>query len=270
MMVTNKKMLLFWGGVFSQWYSNSNYSHLFYENGLGFYTAEHYMMYHKARLFKDNRVMEECLKPHSPEKVKVLGREIKGFNDSNWDKYKLDIVEEGNYLKFSQNTDLYLVMMKYKHLTLVEASPYDKIWGIGLAEDNPDALNTDKWKGQNLLGKALMNARKRIISLEKISMNKEFKEDILNGYKNQTIRRGMKRGFKIGESLIEFEDLSKVLVEVKEIIYKRYKDLTNVDAIKDGFRNLEELQKKLLEIYGPIKDKETITLVKFSIIGNSN
>ena len=156
-MKTTKTHVYFWGGVYSQWYKAS-----FTENGKVFQTVEHYMMYNKALTFdpsKANLIFET----NNPKKIKAIGRSLTNFDKDVWDKVCMDIVIQGNYFKFTQNKDLLNQMLVDAPKTLVEASPVDKIWGVGLLEDDPLILNESNWRGENKLGKCLMLARARII-----------------------------------------------------------------------------------------------------------
>ncbi len=152
--------IYFWGSVYSQWYSSENQIE---ENNIIFNNAEKYMMYHKALLFKDLDIANQILALNNAKKIKALGRKIKNFDEDIWNKNKEDIVTQASYLKFTQNADLLDVMLKDKNLKLVEASPVDKIWGIGLHFDDKDVEEETKWQGQNLLGKCLMKARAKIL-----------------------------------------------------------------------------------------------------------
>ena len=145
----------FWNTIYSQWYMSKNKDYLFEENGKGFITAEHYMMYHKALTFSDNEIANKILETLHPRDVKALGRLVKNYDDKSWSKVRFDIVTQGNILKFSQNQDLMDDLIKYQDLIFVEASPDDKIWGIGLHYDDDRVLNENLWQGQNLLGKAI-------------------------------------------------------------------------------------------------------------------
>ncbi|MBB6240059.1 hypothetical protein HDC90_004721 [Pedobacter sp. AK013] len=166
-MVDEKEVgfLMFWGHqkskdgsiiktCLSQWWPSS-----FVENDIIYQTAEHYMMAKKALLFNDHEVFEKILTKKSPKDVKDLGRQIKNFDVEKWDAHKFDIVKQGNLLKFSQNEALKAFLLQTKNKILVEASPVDAIWGIGLAEDHVDAKIPMHWKGLNLLGFALMEVR---------------------------------------------------------------------------------------------------------------
>lgn len=150
--------IYFWNTIYSQWYARPK---LFKdEDGYAYNTAEKYMMMEKALVFEDYDIYRQMKASIFPNDVKALGRRVKGFNDEEWDKHKVDVVTKASYLKFNQNEDLMKIMIEHKDLTLVEASPVDKIWGIGLHFDDDDVLDESKWKGQNLLGVCLMNARK--------------------------------------------------------------------------------------------------------------
>lgn len=138
----------------SQWWPAE-----FTEGGNVYKTAEHYMMAGKAKLFGDDDILEKILEKESPKDVKDLGRQIKNFDAALWDIHKFEIVKQGNRLKFSQNEALKHFLIQTKNKVLVEASPVDAIWGIGLAEDRKDASDPLKWRGENLLGFALMEVR---------------------------------------------------------------------------------------------------------------
>lgn len=124
-----------------------------------FTSAEQYMMYMKAVTFKDFDIADKILNETVPKKIKALGRKVKNFKNKKWNSVKFDIVKEGNIYKFSQNKDLKKALRDTGDKILVEASPYDRIWGIGMGRSNPDVYDPSKWKGQNLLGKALMDVR---------------------------------------------------------------------------------------------------------------
>jgi len=141
----------------SQWWSAS-----FEINGVTYLTAEHYMMAEKARLFEDTAMCNEILIAPHPEMAKKLGKAVKGFDGAIWSQHCFEIVVRGNKAKFEQNPELKQFLLNTGEQILVEASPLDPVWGIGLAEDNPMAINPEKWQGQNLLGFALMQARARL------------------------------------------------------------------------------------------------------------
>ncbi|MDJ1480497.1 NADAR domain-containing protein [Cytophagaceae bacterium YF14B1] len=121
--------------------------------------AEQYMMAEKARLFEDTETESKIMKATDPKEMKSLGQKVKNFDQSLWDKAKYSIVLNGNYYKFAQNKDMRDFLLSTGNQILVEASPLDTIWGIGLAEDNAKALDPTTWRGSNLLGFALMEVR---------------------------------------------------------------------------------------------------------------
>lgn len=126
---------------------------------LEFTAAEQYMMYAKAVIFMDIEAAKTILKESNPREIKALGRGIKGFNDDIWTGCRYLIVYLANKYKFSQNEPLKQALLATKDTTLVEASPYDKIWGIGLTKDDPKAQKRATWEGLNLLGEVLTALR---------------------------------------------------------------------------------------------------------------
>jgi ribA/ribD-fused uncharacterized protein len=127
---------------------------------LEFNCAEQYMMYAKAIYFNDPETGKKIMGASEPRAQKKLGREVKGFNDRTWAEVREKVVEEANWAKFTQNDELKEVMLASGDKTLVEASPTDRIWGIGYREK--DAMGNQASWGQNLLGKCLMRVRERI------------------------------------------------------------------------------------------------------------
>ncbi|WP_269233759.1 NADAR family protein [Flavobacterium flavigenum] len=159
------KFLFFWGHqpnkdgkitktCFSQWWLSS-----FKVDKVTYKTAEHWMMAKKAELFQDQEILEKILEADSPAEAKKLGREVRNYDDKIWLENRFEIVKEGNLHKFSQNKALKEFLINAKDRVLVEASPVDPIWGIGIASDHKDVMNPEKWKGLNLLGFALMEVR---------------------------------------------------------------------------------------------------------------
>ena len=125
------------------------------------------MMHQKAVLFKDPEMAKNILKERMPKKMKQFGRRVKNFDDRTWTEKCRDIVEEGNYAKFTQNEDLKKKLLATGDKTIAEASPFDKRWGIGLKAQDKRAQNPKEWKGSNWLGKAIMKVRERIRNEEK-------------------------------------------------------------------------------------------------------
>ena len=153
-----EKFTLFWAGPFSQWHPCQ-----FSVAGMAFNCAEQFMMYSKAILFHDMETAEQILATDSPKEQKALGRRIKNFDAQAWLLFREGIVYTGSYAKFTQNPDLEEILLATQGTTLVEASPYDQVWGIGLGEDNPKANNRATWDGLNLLGETLTRVREAII-----------------------------------------------------------------------------------------------------------
>ena len=143
--------------IFSQWYHSP-----FSENGIRYETAEHFMMASKARLFRDDKSLNKILNTKSPKMAKKIGRGVNGFNFKKWSKHKIEIVLKGSLLKFDQNNDLKDYLHSTKNNVLVEASPFDQQWGIGMRLNHRNSKVPSRWKGQNLLGFCLMEARRMI------------------------------------------------------------------------------------------------------------
>ena len=121
--------------------------------------AEQYMMAEKARVFNDTDIHAKILEASDPKEIKALGREIKGFSVEKWAAVSKDIVVKGNLHKFAQNAELYTFLHQTNGKILVEASPYDTIWGIGMKESESGITDPHNWKGNNQLGFALMEVR---------------------------------------------------------------------------------------------------------------
>jgi ribA/ribD-fused uncharacterized protein len=167
------KYLCFWGHTkkghnaitktcLSQWYNSK-----FEVDGTVYPTAEHFMMAEKARVFEykssvNSELLHHIIEAPHPQKAKQLGRQIEGFTNEEWNQHRFDVVVKASYAKFSQNKELKEFLLGTGKRVLAEASPADKVWGTGLAEDHVDATNPFKWKGLNLLGFALIEARERI------------------------------------------------------------------------------------------------------------
>jgi ribA/ribD-fused uncharacterized protein len=117
------------------------------------------MMWRKATLFGDNETASQILAASHPRQAKALGRQVTGFNQRVWDSHRYDAVVAGNLAKFSQHDELRTFLLGTGERVLVEASPVDRIWGIGLAADDPRAGDPAQWRGPNLLGFALMEVR---------------------------------------------------------------------------------------------------------------
>jgi ribA/ribD-fused uncharacterized protein len=164
------KYMFFWGhqperdgrvgaGCLSQWWPAD-----FTINDLSYATAEHYMMWRKATLFGDDAAAAEILTAAHPQIAKSLGRGVRDFDEATWVASRFEIVVEASVAKFGQNADLGDFLLRTGDRVLVEASPRDQIWGIGLGAKNDRATDPAQWRGRNLLGFALMEARSRLRS----------------------------------------------------------------------------------------------------------
>ena len=120
------------------------------------------MMYKKAILFNDINTAKKILKSKTPKEQKQLGRQVEKFDTNTWNSVCKTIVYDGNYAKFTQNKDLLECLKLTSDLTLVEASPYDKIWGIGRSIDDKNSCNQKNWIGTNWLGFILTKLRDNI------------------------------------------------------------------------------------------------------------
>jgi ribA/ribD-fused uncharacterized protein len=161
--------LLFWGHtgapgsvgkhVLSQWWPAD-----FRLDDQRYPTAEHYMMAEKARLFGDREIEARILTADDPRSAKALGRKVQGFAAEIWDAAAFGIVVRGNQAKFGQNPALGDWLARTAPAVLVEASPVDAIWGIGLSASDPRAADPQQWAGRNLLGFALMAVRDGLVT----------------------------------------------------------------------------------------------------------
>lgn len=150
-----KPYLLFYKGYLSQWHPS-----VFVVDGVQYNCAEHWMMAEKARLFRDKDTLAKILAADNPRLQKSLGRRVRGFKEGTWKAHRFKIVVAGNVHKFEQNPKLLRRLLGTDSRMLVEASPRDFIWGVGLRENDRRAADKKTWRGQNLLGFALMEARK--------------------------------------------------------------------------------------------------------------
>ena len=144
-------------GVFSQW-SMQNFT----VNEIVYSCTEQYMMAEKARLFRDTATEAEIMSATKPTDFKRLGRKVKNFDQKTWEINAFNIVVEANMAKFQQNPELLAILLATGNSILVEASPYDKIWGIGMKSNDKRATTPNQWLGDNLLGQALMKVRDRL------------------------------------------------------------------------------------------------------------
>lgn len=155
-----KEFTFFWKkeSPFSQWHFSP-----FVYKGIKFLTAEHFMMYAKASLFGDEQAMQEVLKTLSPKEAKAIGRRVKNFDDKRWKGVCKHYVYVANREKFLQSPELLRALLDTQGTMLVEASPYDEIWGAGLKASDPGIQNPDNWPGTNWLGEVLTLLRDDIL-----------------------------------------------------------------------------------------------------------
>ena len=144
----NVKYKFFWGGIFSNWYPSE-----FVIDDIKYSSGENFMMYQKAMLFNDTEIAALILAEPNPRNQKALGRKVKNFIPEKWSEVCYDLVKDGLRQKFLQNRELLTYLKQYKDYVIVEASPEDRIWGIGYDSENALA-NINNW-GTNLLGKML-------------------------------------------------------------------------------------------------------------------
>lgn len=159
------ELRLFWGhrarpdgalsdSCFSQWWPCS-----FTVDGVQYSSTEQFMMAGKARIFEDQQALEQIMATGQPDKVKRLGRRVRQFDQATWERARFEIVSAGNIAKFGQDSALRRYLLGTAPAVIVEASPVDTVWGIGLAASDPAARDPRSWRGLNLLGFALMRAR---------------------------------------------------------------------------------------------------------------
>ncbi len=162
------KYVHFWGhrprpdgsvgaGCFSQWWPSP-----FTVDGVEYATAEHWMMAAKARLFGDADAELRAIEAAHPHEAKAAGRTVRGFDEAVWRRHRFGIVVEGGVHKFGQHPELRAYLLGTGDRVLVEASPRDRVWGIGMSAGHEAAADPERWRGLNLLGFALMEARRRL------------------------------------------------------------------------------------------------------------
>lgn len=147
-------------------YSNTPYSNFypskFIVDDIEFNCGEQWIMYQKAVLFNDLIIANKILKTNEPKKIKSLGRQVANFNEKIWNIHREQKTFTGLLEKFKQNEHLSKVLIDTGNRELVEASPTDRIWGIGLAESDPRIFNKSEWLGRNILGEILMKVRSQL------------------------------------------------------------------------------------------------------------
>lgn len=178
MQVETETMVLFWGkeSIFSNWYGPMPFS-MVGADGL-FDNSEAAFMYAKAMTFSDKETADQILTDpkHDPKFMKALGRKVKNFDQGLWDDVKESKMYTACLAKF-QIPEAKAALLATGNKWLVEASPYDLIWGIGLAPNDPLALDLKNWKGLNLLGKTLMKVRALLQIVETAKTNSRIHLD---------------------------------------------------------------------------------------------
>lgn len=154
----NDQYVFFWNGPFSNWYY-APFKMMTEYGEMEFGCSEQAMMFHKAKMFNDERIAEMIMRSPSPREQKALGRKVEGYSDDIWHGSSVQIVTEILIAKFSADDALKAILLDTGDKTIVEASPLDFVWGIGMGVNDDNILNEDKWNGTNFLGIALMNAR---------------------------------------------------------------------------------------------------------------
>ncbi len=145
----------------SNWYPAQ-----FTVNGVTFCNNEQFMMYCKAKLFGDEEIAKKILQASNPREHKALGRKVKGFSEDVWNAKCELYVQKGCHAKFSQNPHLLRALSDTEGTELVEASPFDRIWGVGLAASDPRIMDKANWLGRNRLGNVLMRVRDELLRHE--------------------------------------------------------------------------------------------------------
>jgi len=153
-----KTHVYFWGDTtFSNWGPSK-----FRYKGQNFENSEQAFMWEKARVFEDYEIANKILLVDNPSLIKKLGRKVKNFDPAVWDRKSYDIMYEVNMSKYLQNPELKKILLSTGDKTIVEASPYDKVWGVGLHWNDDKILDESNWDGLNLLGKVLVEVRDMI------------------------------------------------------------------------------------------------------------
>lgn len=152
------RFTFFYGGPFSQWYHAP-----MTVDAITYVTAEQYMMYRKAMLFGDTNIARLIMETEDPKRQKKLGRAVVPYDDDEWMEIADSVVYYGNSHKFDQHPALRNQLLMTEGTMLVEASPYDLRWGIGLSSDDARALVQSEWRGENRLGKILTQIREEIL-----------------------------------------------------------------------------------------------------------
>lgn len=200
---------------FSQWFESPfTVDHITYK------TSEHWMMAQKALFFNDQVTFEKVIMSEKPGEAKKLGRKVLGFDEQVWNHKRFEIVKLGNIHKFNQNPKFAAYLCTTENAILVEASPVDTIWGIGLAQDNEDIDNIYIWRGLNLLGFVLMEVRDFLKDFGHFKPIENSLQSPWAKFPNIDIADIFWRMGQGEEYLIKFFDYYTSLTEREQMIYR--------------------------------------------------
>lgn len=163
-MKTEEKFTPFYGGVFSQWYPSPMVI-----DGVEYGCAEQYMMAQKARVFGDEQALDAIMATNNPAEQKAIGRQVKGFDKRTWEVVARDVVMRASLHKFTSDPKLRAKLLMTEGTTLVEASPTDVVWGVGLDEGDPRVHDRSEWQGTNWLGQVLNDLRDSLLAMSSCS-----------------------------------------------------------------------------------------------------
>lgn len=159
-MPSTEKFTPFYGGVFSQWYPSPMVI-----DDVEYSCAEQYMMAKKALLFGDIVRHDAIMGTPNPREQKAIGRAVRGFHQATWEAVARDVVMRASLAKFTSTPKLRAQLLLTEGTVLVEASPTDVIWGVGLSEDDPRVHNRERWRGRNWLGQCLTDLREQLLAM---------------------------------------------------------------------------------------------------------
>lgn len=166
--VFRNNVLAFQKGPLSNWFGayddqEGGFEIYFHWSWTKFNCGEQHIMACKAGIFNDNDSLQKIKESKDPREQKALGRKVKGFDQKIWDESKENVAYHTCLLKVLHNIEiLEFVKSIPRFAIIVEASPWDKIWGNGLAPENDDCYDITKWQGENLLGHSWMKVRQNI------------------------------------------------------------------------------------------------------------
>jgi len=169
----NDQFVFFWGGWPSQWFKTA-----FQIEGVTYNCCEQFMMAEKARVFGDDEALRAILAAKNPRDQKAWGRKVANFDETAWNDVCRGIVYRGNLAKFEQNQSLQNLLRATEDRTIVEASPRDRIWGIGLSTNDARASDPSQWRGTNWLGIALMQVRKTLCDAADAGVDDELRKQL--------------------------------------------------------------------------------------------